>query len=72
MDLAFDAGDPNAGANPAVVAVAYDRNDNDATTATTLFGIDTGLNALVSVGGVNGTPSPTADCCSHWGRSAST
>ncbi len=57
-DLAFDAGDPNNGANPSVVAVAYDRNDNDATTATTLFGIDSELNALVRVGGVNGTPSP--------------
>jgi hypothetical protein len=57
-DLAFDAGDPNAGADPLVAAVAYDRNDNDPATATTLFGIDIGLNALVRVGGVNGTPSP--------------
>jgi Domain of unknown function (DUF4394)/Calx-beta domain len=57
-DLAFDAGDPNAGANPSVVAVAYDRNDNDPATATTLFGIDSGVDALVTVGGVNGIPSP--------------
>jgi Calx-beta domain/Domain of unknown function (DUF4394) len=41
-----------------VVAVAYDRNDNDPATATTLFGIDSGVNALVTVGGVNGIPSP--------------
>jgi hypothetical protein len=57
-DLAFDPGDPNNGADPTVVAVAYDRNDNDPATATTLFGIDSGVNALVTVGGVNGTPSP--------------
>jgi hypothetical protein len=57
-DLAFDASDPNAGANPSVVAVAYDRNDNDPATATTLFGIDSGVDALVTVGGVNGIPSP--------------
>gem|GEM_PF-2046812 len=57
-DLVFDAGDTNALANPSVVAVAYDRNDNDPATATTLFGIDSGVNALVTVGGVNGTPSP--------------
>ena len=57
-DLAFDAGDPNAGADPSVVAVAYDRNDNDPATGTTLFGIDSGRDALVSVGGTNGAPSP--------------
>jgi hypothetical protein len=57
-DLAFDAGDPNAMANPFVVAAAYDRNDNDGATATTLFGIDSALNVLVRQGGVDGTPSP--------------
>jgi Domain of unknown function (DUF4394)/Calx-beta domain len=57
-DLAFDAGDVNAGDNPSVAAVAYDRNDNNPATGTTLFGIDSGQNVLVTVGGVNGTPSP--------------
>jgi hypothetical protein len=57
-DLVFDAGDPNNAVNPSVAAVAYDRNDNDPATATTLFGVDSGVNALVSVGGINGTPSP--------------
>ena len=61
-DLTFIAGDPNAGANPNIVASAYDRNDNDdidgsdgnSGTATTLFGIDSTLNTLVRQGSVNG------------------
>ena len=52
--LAFIGTDPNAGADPAVVASAYDRNDNDPGTATTLFGIDSALDALVRQGAVNG------------------
>ena len=55
--LAYDAADPNTGKNPAVAAVAYDRNFQGAT-LTTLFGIDSTLNTLVRVGGVDGTPSP--------------
>lgn len=55
--LAFDAGDVNAGKNPNIAAVAYDRNFQG-TTQTSLFGIDSNLNALVTIGGVNGTPSP--------------
>ena len=42
-----------------VIDVAYDRNGSDATT-TTLFGIDSGSDRLVRIGGVNGTPSPNA------------
>jgi hypothetical protein len=45
---------------PSVVAVAYDRNDTDASTGTTLFGIDTSTDTLVTIGGVNQTPSPNA------------
>ena len=56
--LAFDAGDANAGENPEIAAAAYDRNDNDGATGTTLWGIDAGNNALVTIGGVNGAPSP--------------
>lgn len=56
--LAFDAGDVNAGDNPDIGAVAYDRNDNDPATVTTLYGIDAGNNVLVTIGGINGTPSP--------------
>jgi hypothetical protein len=57
-DVSFDAGDVNAGQNPNVVGVAYDRNDNDPATGTTLWGIDSGRDSLVTIGGVNGTPSP--------------
>jgi len=54
-NLAFDAADRNAGANPNVVALAYDRNSAGAA-ATTLFGIDSGLDVLVRQGSVDGTP----------------
>jgi hypothetical protein len=44
--------------NPAgnVVGIAYDRNDNDSSTPTTLFGIDSAAGTLVLVGSINGTP----------------
>ena len=58
--LAFIGTDPNAGADPAVVASAYDRNDNDPGTATTLFGIDSGLDALVRQGAVDGNAGDVA------------
>lgn len=41
-----------------VVAVAYDRNDNDAATATTLYGLDSTTDSLVRIGGIDGNPSP--------------
>jgi Domain of unknown function (DUF4394) len=51
---------PDASLAPAgdVVAAAYTNNDLDATTATTLFGIDSGTDSLVGIGGANGVPSP--------------
>jgi uncharacterized repeat protein (TIGR01451 family) len=55
--LAYSAGDPNAGQNPNVVHVAYDRNFVG-TTSTTLYGVDSNTDTLVTVGGVGGTPSP--------------
>jgi hypothetical protein len=44
--------------NPAgnVVSVAYDRNDLDTATATTLYGIDSAAGTLVLIGSINGTP----------------
>lgn len=55
--LAYPAvGDPASGQDPNVVAVAYDRNDNDAATPTTLFGIDSTQNTLVRQGAVDGNP----------------
>ena len=55
--LAYDPADPNQGKNPTISDVAYDRNFQGAT-VTTLFGIDSKLNTLVRIGGVDGTPSP--------------
>jgi hypothetical protein len=43
---------------PNLAGVAYDRNDTDAATATTLFGIDTDTDMLVRIGGIDGSPSP--------------
>lgn len=57
-NLAYAAGDVNFGANPNIVAIAYDRADNDPTTQTTLYGIDATLGVLVRIGGVDGTTSP--------------
>ncbi len=42
-----------------VIDVAYDQNGSDATT-TTLFGLDSGSDRLVRIGGLNGTPSPNS------------
>jgi Domain of unknown function (DUF4394)/Calx-beta domain len=55
--LSYDPADANQGKNPTVTAVAYDRNFQG-TLLTTLFGIDSKLNSLVRIGGVDGTPSP--------------
>jgi len=53
--LAFAAGDPNAGQNPNVVGSAY-TNSFLGSRTTTLYGIDAGLNALVTQGSVGGAP----------------
>ncbi|HVS80930.1 MAG TPA: DUF4394 domain-containing protein, partial [Pyrinomonadaceae bacterium] len=55
--LAFASGDPNFGANPNVIGLAYTNNFAGAIT-TTLYGIDSNLDVLVRQGGVDGTPSP--------------
>ena len=57
--LAYAVGDPNAGANPNVVGSAYTNNVSGAT-STTLYGIDSNLDILVTQGGVNGA-SPSAN-----------
>ncbi len=41
-----------------IVAAAYDRNDTNVLTATTLFAIDASSDNLVRIGGVDGSPSP--------------
>ena len=53
--LAYAAGDPNAGANPNIVGSAY-TNSFLGTKMTTLYGIDSGLGALVTQGSVGGAP----------------
>jgi trimeric autotransporter adhesin len=56
--VAFAAADPNAGADPNIVGSAYTNSFSGATT-TTLFGIDSDLDALVMQGGADGAlPSP--------------
>ena len=59
-DLSYIIGDAHAGANPAVAGLAYDRNDSDGATATTLFGIDATLDTLVRQGAVDGNAGDVA------------
>lgn len=54
-NLAYAAGDANFGTVPREVAVAYDRNFGGAT-QTTMFGIDSNLDVLVTQGSVNASP----------------
>ena len=50
----------NVGQNPNIVGAAYDRNDNDGATPTTLFGIDSSLDVLVRQGAVDGNAADAA------------
>jgi hypothetical protein len=54
-NLAYAAGDPNAGATPRVVGSAYTNNFNGAVT-TTLFAIDSNLDVLATQGSFGGSP----------------
>lgn len=55
--LAYVAGDPNAAGNPPFpVGVAYDFNDTDPNTATTMYVYDFDNDALGRVGSVGGSP----------------
>ncbi len=70
VDAVYAAGDPNAGVTSlAITSAAYENDDTDATTATTLYGIDRANDAapgtagplpangvLVRIGSVGGTP----------------
>ena len=55
-DLDYIGGDPNSGADAAVIAAAYDRNDNDPASATTLFAVDGALDILTRQGAIDGDP----------------
>ena len=53
-DLAYAAGDTNAGELAGVNSVAYTNNDIDPVTATTLYGIDSAFGVLVTIDPPNG------------------
>ncbi|MDZ4658682.1 MAG: DUF4394 domain-containing protein [Bythopirellula sp.] len=55
IDLFYNAADPNFGVDPNVVHSAYTNNTNPAPTSTQLYGIDTGLNILVTQANSAGT-----------------
>ncbi len=55
--LTYSLSDSNVGADPNVTAAAYTRNAG-LETSTTLYGIDTNLDVLVRIGGLDGPPSP--------------
>jgi hypothetical protein len=64
QNFRFDVANGNLTVDPALTAgafvagTAYDRNDTDPSSFTTLFGIDSTTDTLVRQGGVNGNPSP--------------
>ena len=68
FDTAAAGVQPDPNLNPAgnVVAVAYTSNVAGATT-TTLYGIDSGNDMLVRIGGLNGTPSPNLGAVTNIG-----
>jgi MYXO-CTERM domain-containing protein len=55
--LDYAAGDPLAGSGPVVLAAAYSNNVAGAG-STTLYGWDYNTDALATIGGLGGTPSP--------------
>src|SRR5262249_32718158 len=54
-NIAFAMGDANQGKTPSITAVAYN-NNFAGTPSTTLFGIDSGLDLLVTQGSPGGAP----------------
>jgi hypothetical protein len=58
-NLLYAPGDPNSGTDPNIVAAAYINNFGGAP-QTTLYGIDSALDTLVRVGGINSIPSANA------------
>ena len=57
--LTYAPGDPAAGTAPRIVSIAY-TNNSDIGAATTLYGIDSNLDTLVTIGSVNGPISPNS------------
>lgn len=52
--LAYAAGDPNVGRDPSITAATY--TGNAGVPGTTLYAVDSGIDRLVRIGSVNGTP----------------
>ena len=50
-----------------IVSAAYDRNDTNPATLTTLYGIDSSSGMLVRIGGVDGSPSPNGGVVTNVG-----
>lgn len=64
---ALVATDTNLTPSGSVVAAAYDRNDTNPGTPTTLFGIDSNSDQLVRIGGIDGSPSPNLGAVTNIG-----
>jgi hypothetical protein len=60
--LAYAQLDPAVGIPPHLESLAYS-NNTELAASTTLFGIDTNLNTLMTVGSTNGTVSPNTGLC---------
>lgn len=58
-NLTYAPGDPNFNQNPNIVGLAY-TNNFFGSTSTTLYGIDSNLDVLVTLGGLNSIPSPNS------------
>jgi hypothetical protein len=58
--VAFKIADPNNGDTPSVVGAAYTNNDDNGATPTTLFGIESGNDALIRQGAVDGNGADVA------------
>lgn len=58
MPVEYAAGDPAAGSNPRIAAIAF-TDDHAFADRTTLFAIDSVQNTLVRIGDVGGTPQPS-------------
>jgi trimeric autotransporter adhesin len=56
-DMVFAAGDPNAGSPLSIIGAAY-TNSFAGATSTTLYAWDYNTDALVTIGGLNSSPSP--------------
>ena len=69
-DTAVQTPDTDLTPSRDVAAVAYDRVDTDAATGTTLYGLSSTTGELVTVGGLNSSPSPNGGALNVIGATA--